>query len=207
MLILIGPRDAGNVGEVRAQAGEAFEFAAIAEIPTVTRAVQDDELALGLRGENRPQHGNVGREAGAGGDEHGGLAGRRAVERENAAGLGAEEHAVAVFEREESRRQSAAGDERDVKFAIAPFHAGGGDAVGAADELIRRRRGIFRFGFRHARRGAGQAEHGELAGLEFEQLVVGPHAEHDEFGMNLLASDDAGVGKFLSVGAHGISWA
>ena len=81
MLILVGPRDARDVGEVRPQTGQGFEFASIAKIPTVTRAVQDDEFALGLGYQNRPQHGNVRCEAGASGDEHGGFAGRRPVER------------------------------------------------------------------------------------------------------------------------------
>ena len=137
MRVLVGPRDAGYVGEVRAQAGQGFQFAAVAEIPTVTRAVQDDEFALRLVHENRPQHGNVGRQAGAGGDEDNRLVGRDAVNREHAAGFWPEKNPAAVLQGKQTGRQSAAGDECDIKLNIAALHAGRRDAVGAADHLVR----------------------------------------------------------------------
>jgi len=203
MRVMVGARDARNVSEVRTQPREAFQFAPVAEVPTVTRAVQDNEFALRLGHQQRAQHGNVRREAGAGGDEDDGFAGGHAVEREQAAGFRAEEHAVAVLQGEQARRELAAGDEREIKFNVTAFDAGRRDAVGAANHLVRFGGGFFRRRFGQARRVALQTQHAKLAGLEIKQRGVGPHAEDDKIGVDFLATDDGGVVGALDGGTHG----
>jgi len=172
MRVLVGAGDAGDVGEIGAEAGEAFEFAAVAEVPAITGAMQDDEPALVVIDQQGTQHGDIGGEAGAGGDEDDGFFGGDAVNGEDAAGLGAEEHAAAMFQGEEAGGELAAGDEGEIKFDIAPFQAGGGDAIGAADHFIGFPGLFLGHGFGDAGGGTQQTEDAKLAGFEFKQVSV-----------------------------------
>jgi hypothetical protein len=166
MRVLIGPRDAGDVGEVRPQPGQAFEFAAITQVPAKARAVQDHEPALGLIHQHRSQHRKVGRQPRPGGDEHDRLARRNTVQREHAAGLRSEEQRAAMLQRKQARRELAAGDEREIKLHIPALHARRRDAVRAANHLVRLGDRFLRRRFRHARFAAEQTQHANWPGLK-----------------------------------------
>ncbi len=199
--ILFGAGDGGDVGEVGADAGEAFEFAAVAEVPAVAGAMEDDEFAVGILDEEGAEHGDVGGEAGAGGDEDDGLLGGDAVEGEEAGGLGGHEEACAVGEGEQARGELAAVDERDEELGVAAFDAGGGNAVGAPDHLVLADGRLLGVGLGHAGLDGLEAEDGELAGFEIEQGVVRLDAEDMELGVDDFAAGEGGVVGW-SGGAH-----
>ena len=123
MGILIRPRDAGQVGKVRAQPRETFQFAPIAEIPAVSRAVQHHKPTLRLVHQHGAQHGNIRRQPGAGGDENDGFSRRDAVKCEHAARFGSQKNPAAVLQRKQPRRELATGDQRQIKFHIPTLDA------------------------------------------------------------------------------------
>ena len=206
MRVLIGPRDAGDVGEIRPQPGQAFEFAAITQVPAKTRAVQDHEPALGLTYQHRSQHRKVRRQTRPGGDEHHRLARRNTVQRKHAAGLRSEKQRAAMLQCKQARRELAAGDEREIKLHITALHAGRRDAVRAADHLVRLGNRFLRRRFRHARFTAEQTQHRELAGLEIEHRSVGLDAEDQQLRIDFLPPDDGGIVRIFVCQCSCLGW-
>ena len=202
MRILIGPRDAGDVGEVWPQPGQAFELAAISQVPAKARAVQDHEPAVGVGDEHGAQHRHIWGESGAGRDQQDRLARRHPIQGEHPARLAAEIQPVAVRQREQARRKLAAGDEHEIKLHVPALHTRRRDAVRAPNHLVRFGDGFLRRGFRHARFAAEQTQHRKLAGLEIEHQSVGLDAENQQLRIDFLPSDDGGIVRVFGVSAH-----